>query len=172
MLARERQSLFPLTRGGEPACAEDSFQQLNRSQDIGGQRVSALRFGDVRVQALWNALLLFRNVPTGFSQRELRQQLAPLLGLSPEQLTQGRMSYELRRLRLRGIIERVTGKHRYRLTDTGWRIALFLTRSYARLLRPGLAEVLPENWEGDLRRSVDRLDQEIQHRLQKMHLAA
>ena len=152
--------------------AEDSFQQLNRSQDIGGQRVSALRFGETRVQALWSALLLFRHVPTGFSQRELRQQLAPLLGLSPEQLTPGRMSYELRRLRLRGIIERVPGKHRYWVTDTGWRTALFLTRSYGRLLRPGLAEVLPESGDGPLRRSVDRLDQEIQRRLQEMHLAA
>jgi hypothetical protein len=152
--------------------AEDSFQQLNRSQNIGGQRVSALRFADPRVQALWSALLLFRHVPTGFSQREFRQQLAPLLGLSPEQLTQGRMSYELRRLRLRGIIERVSGKHRYRMTNIGWRTALFLTRCYARLLRPGLAEVLPENWDGNLRRSVDRLDQEIQRRLQEMRLAA
>ena len=31
--------------------------------------------------------------------------------------------------------------HRYALTDQGRRIALFFTRSYARLLRPGLAEV-------------------------------
>jgi hypothetical protein len=151
--------------------AEDSFQQLNRSQDIGGQRVPALRFGDTRVQALWSALLLFRHVPIGFSQRELRQQLAPLLGCNAEQLTRGRMSYELRRLRLRGFIERVPGKHRYQVTDTGWRTALFLTRSYGRLLRPGLAEVLPESWDGRLRHSVDRLDQEIQHRLQEMHLA-
>ena len=82
------------------------------------------------------------------------------------------MSYELRRLRLRGFIERVAGKHRYRGMDTGWRAALLLTRSYARLLRPGLAEVLPESWDGRLRRSVDRLDQETQRRLQETHWAA
>jgi hypothetical protein len=96
--------------------AEDGFQPLNRSQDIDGQRVPALRFADTRVQALWSALLLFRPVPTGFSQPELRQQLAPLLGRSPEQLTPGRMSYEWRRLRRRGFIERVAGQHRTR----GW----------------------------------------------------
>jgi hypothetical protein len=66
----------------------------------------------------------------------------------------------------------VAGQHRYRVTDNGWRTALFLTRSYARLLRPGLAEVLPENGDGRLRGSVDRLDQEIQRRLQEMHWAA
>jgi hypothetical protein len=152
--------------------AEDNFRQLNRAQDIGGQRVPALRFGETRGQALWSALLLFRQVPTGFSQGELRQQRAPLLGGSPEQLTRGRMSDELRRLRLRGFIERVPGKHRYRVTDTGWRTALFLTRRYGRLLRPGLAEVLPESWDGPWRRWLDRLDQEIQRRRQETHWAA
>jgi hypothetical protein len=152
--------------------AEDGFQQLNHPQDIDGQRVPALRFAEARVQALWSALLLFRHGPTGFSQRELRQQLAPLLGCSPEQLTRGRMSYEWRRLRRRGFIERVAGKHRYRVTDTGWRTALFLTRCYGRLLRPGLGEVLSESWDGRWRHTMDRLDQEIQRRLQEMPLAA
>jgi hypothetical protein len=38
-------------------------------------------------------------------------------------------------------------------------------------MQTAVAEVLPENWDGRLRRSVDRLDQEIQRRLQEMHLA-
>ena len=51
------------------------------------------------------------------------------------------MSYDLRRLRLHGLIERIPSTHRYRVTDFGFRAALFLVRSYVRLLRPGLAVI-------------------------------
>ena len=56
-------------------------------------------------------------------------------------ITQGRMTYPLRRLRLHGLIVRQPGTHRYAVTNQGLRIALFFTRSYARLLRPSLSEV-------------------------------
>ena len=47
------------------------------------------------------------------------------------------MTYDLRRLRLHGRIERIPRPHRYRPTETGLRTALFFTRTHARLLRPG-----------------------------------
>lgn len=53
------------------------------------------------------------------------------------------MTYELRRLRLHGLIQRVPRSHRYRLTPFGLRAALYYTRAYARILRPGLAIVWP-----------------------------
>ena len=49
------------------------------------------------------------------------------------------MTYDLRRRRLHGLIERIPSSHRYRVTELGFRSALFLVRSYVRLLRPGLA---------------------------------
>ena len=49
------------------------------------------------------------------------------------------MSYDLRRLRLHGIIERIPGTHRYRLTEAGLKTALFYARVYQRVLRPGLS---------------------------------
>ncbi len=53
------------------------------------------------------------------------------------------MSYELRRLRLHGLIERLPKTHRYRLTNEGLRTALFYTRVYSRILRPAMAPVVP-----------------------------
>ncbi len=58
-------------------------------------------------------------------------------------MTPGRMTYHLRRLRLHGLIARIDGTHAYRLTDEGIRIAFFFTRTYARILRPGMAFLLP-----------------------------
>jgi len=110
---------------------------------VDGQRASALRFADPMVQAIWNALLLFDLLPTGFSNRDLRRNLAALRGQPVDQFTQGRMTYQLRRLRLHGLIQRVAKTHRYQLTDFGFRVAVFCTRTYSRILRPGLGLVLP-----------------------------
>jgi hypothetical protein len=145
------------------AIGEDAFRQVNEPVLVDGQRASALRFADSLVQALFSALLVFRLLPRGFSSRDLRDHWAPLIGRTAQSITQGQMSYHLRRLRLHGLIERIAGSHRYRMTDQGWRIALFCTRTYNRILRPGLAVILPTEagTEPSLRRSFDRLDAAI-----------
>lgn len=75
--------------------SEETFQKLNRPIQIESQRASALRFADPQVQALWSALLPFQLLPAGFSNRNFRESLAPLLGQQPAELTQGRMTYHL-----------------------------------------------------------------------------
>src|SRR6201987_4042307 len=100
--------------------AEEAFQKINRPIQLASQRTSALRFADPQVQALWRALLLFQLLPTGFSNRSLRQHFACLLGQPPQSLSQGQMTYQLRRLRLHGIIERIPQTHRYRITNYGF----------------------------------------------------
>ena len=125
------------------ALGDDAFQHLQRPRQVQGQRVPALRFGDAKAQAVLNAVLMFVFVARGFTNKELRQQFAILLGKRAEEISPGRMSYELRRLRLHGLIERLPETHRYRLTDEGLRTALFYTRVYARILRPGMAPVVP-----------------------------
>jgi hypothetical protein len=115
------------------------FQTLQQPVEVDGQRGSALRFGDPRVQALLAVLVLFCLQPEGFRNQQLRPLLAQFLGLRPEELTRGRMTYDLRRLRLHGLIERLKGSHRYRLTPAGLKIALFYSRTYQHVLRPGLS---------------------------------
>lgn len=125
------------------ALGDDAFQHLQRPRQIQGQRAPALRFGDANAQAVLNAVLMFVFVARGFTNKDLRQQFAVLLGKRADEIAPGRMSYELRRLRLHGLIERLPGTHRYRLTDEGLRTALFYTRVYSRILRPAMAPVTP-----------------------------
>ena len=106
-----------------------------------GNRIAGLRFTDARAHALLSALLVFRLLPHGFSNRDLRALVAPLLGQDPQQLSAGQITYDLRRLRAHGLITRLPSSHRYRVTDAGLHRALFLTRAHDRLLRPGLAAV-------------------------------
>jgi hypothetical protein len=153
---------------------EDAFRQVNDPVVVNGQRASALRFADRAVQALFSALLVFRLLPRGFSSRELRDHWAPLLGQQAQSMTQGQMTYHLRRLRLHGVIERIPKTHRYRVTDSGWRTALFCTRCYNRILRPGLSRIIPEHAVDDspLRRCFDELDAAISRLIQDQDLAA
>ena len=118
---------------------ERSFARLQRPARVEGQHAAALPFGQQRVQALLAALVTFSLQPRGFPNRQLRPLLAQSLGVEETRITAGRMSYDLRRLRLHGIIERIAGTHRYRLTEAGLKTALFYCRVYQRVLRPGLS---------------------------------
>lgn len=143
------------------AVGEDAFRDITSSKRVGNQRASAMPYGHPVVLALFQLLLLFRLLPMGFRNKELRTSLAPLLGQEPGTCTQGQMTYQLRRLRLHGLIARLKGTHRYEVTPRGLRIALFFTRSYARLVRPGLAVVLADPLPDDdeLKRAFTRLEQ-------------
>ena len=144
---------------------EAAFAQITQPITVDGQRAAALRFEQDRVQALLSALVVFSLLPTGFSNRDLHEHLAPLLGLAPSQVPPGRMTYDLRRLRLHGLIERLPRTHRYHLTPDGRRAALFFTRTYARLVRSGLAQVIPAAAPANskLRAAFDQLDRAIDH---------
>jgi hypothetical protein len=123
-----------------PIRAEEAFTAVHHPVITDtGQRIAGLRLGDPRAHALLQALLVFRLLPNGFANRDLRALLAPLLG-KPE-ITAGQMSYDLRRLRAHGLITRIPSSHRYRLTDTGLNHAMLLTHLDTRLLRPGLAQL-------------------------------
>ena len=147
---------------------------MNSTVEVSGQRAGPLRFGDANVLTLLSVLLLFRFLVRGFSNRELREHWAPLLGKTPDSLTSGQMTYQLRRLRPHGLIERIPQTHRDRVTDSGWRTMLFCTRTYNRVLRPGLAQICPplalENTA--LRQRFDQLDAAIQDLLKHQSLVA
>lgn len=144
----------------DPALGETGLAGLQQPVVVGAQRAAGLRLAEPRAQALLAALVVFRLLPRGFSSPELRAVLGPLLGLAPEQLTAGQMTYHLRRLRLHGLIERLPRQHRYQVTPMGWRLALFCTRAVNRLLLPGLAQVLPQApLNAPLQRQLTKLEQ-------------
>jgi hypothetical protein len=122
---------------------EASFQGMQKPVTVDSGRAAALRFADPRVQALCHVLLLFLLVKGTFTHKDVREHLAPLLGHKPSQYAPGRVTYDLRRLRLHALIERIPKTHRYRITAKGLRIAIFYTRLYNRSLRTGMAVISP-----------------------------
>jgi len=154
--------------------AEDTFQAINSPVAAGRQRASGLRFADPRVHALWHAIIQFRQLLEGFRAADLRHHLAALSGRDPDAISQGAITYQLRRLRLHGLIERLPNSFRYRVTEFGFRAALFFTRLYNRLLRPGLAAALPHLRAVDapLKRAFDKINTQVQAWIDQAQFAA
>ena len=152
--------------------SEDTFQAINRPVAAGRQRASGLRFADQRVHPLLHALILFRQLAQGFRAADLRQHLAALSGADEASISQGAITYQLRRLRLHGLIERVSSSFRYQVTDFGFRVALFFTRTYNRILRPGLAAALPalRAVKTPLQRAFNALTTQIDTTIKQAHL--
>lgn len=93
--------------------------------------------------ALFSALCAFGFTPTGFSNSALRERVAALFDPGPRGYTSTRMTYDLRRLRLKGLVLRVPHSHRYLLTPLGRRVAFFMSKSFTRVVRPGLTRLDP-----------------------------
>ena len=83
--------------------------------------------------------MLFQHLSAGLTNRSLRQLIAGLIpGYNAHQMT-----YDLRRLRRKGFIQRIPRSQRYQLTSDGRRLAVFLTKTYTRIVNPSLAELDP-----------------------------
>jgi len=115
------------------------FERLQQPIVLGDRRISALRFGDPRVHALLQAISHFSIVPEGFQNRDLRPLVAALLGREIDAYSRGAMTYDLRRLRVHGLIQRVPRTHRYMVTLDGCQVAGFYNTLYDHVLRPGWA---------------------------------
>ncbi len=122
-----------------------------------GRRAPALRFGEPRVMALAGALCLTLSGACGLTNKSLRALTARLLGTpySPSQMT-----YDLRRLRLNGLIRRIAHTHTYVLTPDGQRLAVFYTKVYDRLLRPLAAANQPQA-PPELRQALAVIDHHV-----------
>ena len=121
-----------------PAPDVATFTQVTRPSHIDGQHAPGLPFGDPRVMALLTAIIGFTHVLAGFDNPSLVRAVTALLGRS---YTSRQATYDLRRLKRKGLIVRLPGHHRYQLTPLGRRVAVLFTKVYGRVLAPGLAEL-------------------------------
>ena len=162
------------TLGQDCLLAEEVFDQVTQPQVVGGQRAPGLHLDDPRVLALFTALCLFLTLPEGFRHAGMRTWMAQALGVAEEAYSSGRMTYDLRRLRLHGLIERIPQSHRYRVTDAGLRVALFFTKVHSRILRPGLSHVFdgcPKAPNRPIATAMGRLQQALSDLFEQAKLA-
>jgi hypothetical protein len=100
-----------------------------KARDVNRRMVDAFRVGQGCVLASPAFERTARPTIAGFTNRSLRARVATQLGV-PYSMSQ--MSYDLRRLRMKGLMARLPRSNTYVLTPDGQRLAIF----YTKLLRP------------------------------------
>ncbi len=160
---RVNRKLLEIERVGQNcALSQDALDRLQKPTIESGQRAPALHFGNSRVMALLQTLCLFDHLARGFRNANFRLHVASLLGLTLEDYTPGRMTYDLRRLRLKGLISRLPKTNRYIATTYGLKVALFYTKVYLRVVRPGWMSIAPaDDIPRPLRTALEQLNIEV-----------
>ncbi|HET6919790.1 MAG TPA: hypothetical protein VFI46_10035 [Jiangellaceae bacterium] len=162
--------LLMIERAGQ-GCAIGSalFERIQQPYNREGQRTGALRFGDIRAMALAGALSVVVHAVTGFTNKSLRSLVAGLLG---QHYTASQMSYDLRRLRLHGLIRRLPHTNTYTTTPEGLRVAFFYTKVHDRVLRPLVAAAHQPPAPLELRRALATIDRVITEHVTHARLGA
>ncbi len=149
--------LLEVERVGQScAVSTELLERVGLPTTQAGQRASALRFGDPRVMALAASLCVVVVAALGFTNQSLCAWVRrPLGGYTTAQAT-----YDLRRLRLKGLIRRLPHSNTYVLTAEGTRWAIFYTKLQDRLLGPLLAADQPPA-SVELRRALRVIDTSV-----------
>ena len=162
--------LLMIERAGQGcAIGDDLFERLQQPYIREGQRTGALRFGDARVMALTGALCTWIHAVAGLTNKSLRSLVAGMLG---QDYTPSQMTYDLRRLRLHGLIERLPRSNTYTLTPAGLRAAVFYTKIHNRVLRPLIDAPDQPPAPIELRRAIATIDRVIADRVTDARLGA
>ena len=85
--------------------------------------------------AVMAAVVGFTHLLAGFDNPTLARLVATLLD---QPYTSRQATYDLRRLKRKGLIVRLSGHHRYQLTPLGRRVAVLFTKTYGRSWHPDL----------------------------------
>jgi len=130
----------------QPAPDVATFDRVTRpSTTDDGLYAAGLHFGDPRVMAVLAALTSFCHLIVGFRNHQLVERVRALLQAS---YTCRQATYDLRRLKRKGLIVKVPHSHRYQLSSHGRKIAVLFTKAFGRVLAPGLTALdlrLPED---------------------------
>jgi hypothetical protein len=128
--------------GHDPITGAEALHVITDTRTTAaGTRIPGLRLAQRRSHALLQALLTFACQTNGFTNGNLRTLTTELRGLPPGAVTTGQTTYDLRRLKSRGLIIRIPHTHRYRVSDHGLHTAHFLTCVHDRFLPTGLAHL-------------------------------
>jgi hypothetical protein len=126
-----------------------------------GQKAPALRFGDLRVQALAGALANLLFAVTGITNKHLRVLMTGLLH-RPYSINQA--SYDLTRLTRNGLLQRIPGRNQYTLTPDGHLFTHIYTKVHNRVLHPLMAINRP-NAPPELVDALNTIDRIVTQRI-------
>lgn len=113
-----------------------SLEQVVMPSVHDGLKAPGFRFGEPRARALLASIVAFCHVMGGLTNKGL---VTTMRSLHDPAYTSRQATYDLRRLRRKGFIQRVPGTNHYLLTSHGRAMATTMTKLYARVVVPALS---------------------------------
>jgi hypothetical protein len=133
-----------------------------------GKRIPGLKLDHPRQLALMHALVCFAHIAAGntFTTAELYPYVLAALQISADQYSLASLRYDLRKLRVKHLVEKLPKSRRYRLCPQGYSICLVFLKLFERVYSPLTAGLLkPYRADAKLqdhkRTQLDRLYQKI-----------
>jgi hypothetical protein len=117
---------------------DGALESLSETTVVGMRRIPGIKIENRRLMAVVQSLPHFCNVAAGFTTQSLREQAVATHRVEKE-YTLSQVRYDLGKLRAKGLIERLPGQHRYRLTCVGLNTCALLTKLRSTFFGPLLS---------------------------------
>ena len=103
-----------------------------------GKRVPGLKLDNPRQLALMHALVRFAQIPAArtFSTAEIYPHAVAALGSTTEQYSLASLRYDLSKLRVKGLVEKLPRSRRYHLLAEGYSVCLIFLKLFERVYAP------------------------------------
>jgi len=119
--------------------ADDLLERLPEPSQVGNTKVGGMDINKPRMRRLMGAALALSSLPQGFTVSDVVAKVGQAAGPGAGAYGPRQAAYDLRKLRAKGLIERIGNSRRYAATWTGLRAmtALFVLRD--KVIKPLLA---------------------------------
>ena len=103
-----------------------------------GKRIPGLKTTHPRQLALMHALVRFSHLATGgiFTTTELHPYVLQALGCSANEYKMGSLRYDLSKVRVKGLVEKIPHSRRYQLTSQGYRLCVAYLKLFEKFYTP------------------------------------
>lgn len=127
------------TQQAENLNMHEEFGLLTRMAlpiEKGATRIAGILVEDRRMIRLFEVLLHAGTTVGGWTAKQIQEAVLEQFGLPEEKYGLNSLRYDLRKMKGHGLVERVEGHYRYRLTQKGQRAALLMMMFHKRLCGP------------------------------------
>lgn len=112
------------------------FQRIALPVTAGKTKIAGIKIHDTRMMRLMEVLLHGGTQLNGWRSADIHQAILATFGLSAGSYTSTQLRYDLRKMKAHGLLERIGGGYRYRLTDKGTKAALMFILFHKRVCGP------------------------------------
>jgi hypothetical protein len=156
------------------------LESLPLPSQVGRSRVAGIDVNRPRTVAVLQAVLALSTIPRGLSSREVAAKVRELTRQSDAEYGPRQASYDLKKLRAKGLVERVAKSRRYAPTEPGLRTMAAVAIVREQVLKPILAKAcqrephppLPPENRGPLENHYEAIQHDVRNLLQTLKIPA